>query len=175
MVTMSSRPPSVVVMGVAGCGKSSVGSRLAGRLGVPFIDGDDLHPPANVEKMASGMPLTDDDRWPWLRDVGRALRNHDSTGLVVACSALKRVYRAVIHEEAPHVVFVHLHGEYDVIHARLTARAAHFMPPSLLTSQFDALESLGDREPGFTVDVDAPLDAVVDKALVATSEQTRSI
>lgn len=163
------RPPCVVVMGVSGSGKSTIGARVAAELGVPFLDGDDLHPPANVTKMASGTPLTDHDRRPWLREVGRSLRGHESTGVVVACSALRRRYRSAILIEAPGVVFVHLHGGRNIIHARMVARSAHFMPASLLTSQLDALEPLGEDEPGVTIDINAPHGVVVAQVLHALS------
>src|SRR5699024_627766 len=101
--------PRVVVMGVSSCGKSTVGELLALKLGVPFMDGDDLHPRANIEKMASGVPLTDDDRWPWLTLVGEWLAGR-SDGGVIACSALKRSYRDRIRKAAPDTVFLHLHG-----------------------------------------------------------------
>ncbi|MEV4644306.1 gluconokinase [Saccharopolyspora sp. NPDC049357] len=161
-------------MGVCGCGKSTVGSRLAQQLGVGFIDGDDLHPPSNVAKMASGTPLTDLDRWPWLREVGRTLREHTSTGLVVACSALRRSYRDAIRMHAPGAMFLHLHGDRDVIESRMDARRSHFMPSSLLTSQLDTLESLDKHEPGITIDINAPLNVVVHHALHALSERERS-
>lgn len=164
-------PPLVVVMGVSGCGKSTIGKRIAERLDVRFIDGDDLHPLANLTKMSTGIPLTDADRWPWLRDIGRALHDQERTGLVIACSALRRVYRTTILREAPNAVFMHLRGEGDLIGARLARRDAHFMPATLLQSQFDTLEPLAENEPGLVVDIDAAPDEIVETAVHAIVER----
>lgn len=149
----SPHAPAVVVMGVSGSGKSTIGALIAQDLGVPFVDGDSLHPVANVEKMASGTPLTDDDRWPWLAEVGRVLATSES-GVVVACSALRRAYRDAIIDASPGTQLVHLHGTPAVLGARLEGRSDHFMPSSLLDSQLATLEPLQDDEPGFVVDVD---------------------
>ncbi len=139
-------PLRVVVMGVSGCGKSTVGELLAEELGGDFLDGDTLHPPANIEKMSAGQPLDDDDRLPWLREIAEQLRlGSQEAPLVVACSALKRSYRDLIRDGAPGAVFVHLHDSMEVLSARLAVRSGHFMPSSLLESQFAALEPL---EPG---------------------------
>lgn len=148
-------------MGVCGCGKSSVGQGIAAALDLPFTDGDDLHPAANVAKMASGQPLTDADRWPWLTSVGETL----GQGGVVACSALKRVYRDHIRAAAPGTVFVHLHGSRELLAARLAARPGHFMPPALLDSQLATLEPPKDEAGCLTVDIAGPLDQVVQSAL----------
>jgi carbohydrate kinase (thermoresistant glucokinase family) len=147
--------PLIVVMGVSGSGKSTVGALLADALQVPFTDADDLHPRSNVEKMAVGAPLTDDDRWPWLRLVGRALAEASATGLVVACSALKRSYREAILAEAADTTFVLLSGSRDLLASRIGARKDHFMPASLLDSQLATLEPLGQDEPGVTIDISA--------------------
>ena len=130
-----------VVMGVTGCGKSTVGAALAGRLGWPFLDADDFHPPQNVAKMASGTPLGDDDRWPWLDRVADELRRIDAAGgsAVLACSALKEAYRVRI-ARAGEVRFVHLSGDPATIAVRLAVRKHRYMPASLLASQFAALE-----------------------------------
>lgn len=152
-------PRRVVVMGVSGCGKSTVGALLAERLGVPFVDGDGLHPAANVAKMSAGVPLTDEDRWPWLQAVGEAIADRPH-GAVMACSALRRVYRDVIRRTAPGTVFVHLHGSRDLLAARMAARPGHFMPPSLLDSQLATLEPLEPDEVGVALDV-APTPDVV--------------
>lgn len=146
----------VIVMGVSGSGKSTVGEVLAKRLGVPFVDGDGLHPASNVAKMASGIPLTDEDRTPWLRAVGQAVAGTGPDGVVVACSALKRAYRDLIRSEAPGAVFAELDGTRDVLSARMTARPGHFMPVSLLDSQLATLEPLQDDEAGLRLDVSRP-------------------
>jgi gluconokinase len=151
---------SVVLMGVAGCGKSSVGAALADVTGGCYLDGDDLHPPANIARMAAGVALTDADRWPWLWKVGCALRG---PGLrIVGCSALRRIYRDRIRQAAgTEVTFVHLAGSRAVIAARMASRSGHFMPSSLLDSQFATLEPPGPDEAAITVDIDRPLDALV--------------
>lgn len=167
---MTASKPLVVIMGVSGSGKSTIGAPLADRLGVPFVDGDDLHPKSNVEKMAAGHPLTDEDRWPWLAKVGQALADAEGTGLVVACSALKRSYRDAILSEEPRAVFLHLTAPREVIADRLSHRGGHFMPTSLLDSQLDTLEPLHDDEPGAAVTVTGGVDAIIDDA-VATLER----
>lgn len=153
--------PLVVVMGVAGAGKSAVGERLAARLAVPFVDGDALHPESNVAKMTAGSPLTDEDRWPWLAIVGTTLAEARQSGLVVACSALRVSYRDAIRVHAPSTVFVHLDGSVELLRQRLGARAGHFMPPALLDSQLAVLEPLGQLERGGVVSIAAPLSEVV--------------
>jgi gluconokinase len=157
----------IVVMGVSGCGKSSVGIALARLLGVGFTDADDLHPAANVAKMAAGTPLADDDRWPWLELVGQALADAASEGLVVACSALKRSYRDVIRAAAPGVRFVHLTVPRAVLDDRVGNRPGHFMPASLVSSQLATLEPLADDEPGITVTSEGGVEATADRALAA--------
>lgn len=151
----------IVVMGVSGCGKSSVGEALSARLAVPYRDGDDLHPPANVEKMRAGVPLTDEDRWPWLDRVAEVLRAQ--APVIVGCSALKRRYRDWIRQ-AGAVTFVYLEGSRDLIASRMAARKGHYMPPSLLDSQFAALEPPGPDE-AIAVSIDQPLSAIVDEVL----------
>jgi gluconokinase len=152
--------PRLVVMGVSGSGKSTVGLRLAERLGVPFVDGDDLHPDANKAKMAGGTPLEDADRWPWLALVGEAMAQ-SPTGIVVACSALKRSYRDAIRAKAPDARFVYLRVPRDVLEQRLQHRPGHFMPASLLASQLQTLEEPTGEERPVVVEADAPLDATV--------------
>lgn len=145
----------VVVMGVSGCGKSSVGEALGRLLDVPYFDGDDLHPAENVAKMAAGVPLTDADRWPWLDRVAAVLAGQ--APVIVGCSALKRAYRDRIRAGAGGPVrFVHLAGSRPVIEARMAARTGHFMPAALLDSQFAALEPPGPDE-AVTLDVARPV------------------
>ena len=150
-------PVNYVVMGVSGCGKSTVGAAFAAAIGGRFIDGDDLHPPENVAKMSAGVPLTDADRWPWLTLVGATLTGD----VVVGCSALKRAYRDRIRAVAGPVRFLHLAGSKAVIAARMAARPGHFMPLGLLDSQFATLEPPGPDEDAVTVDIDQSLDAIV--------------
>lgn len=155
----------VVVMGVSGCGKTTIGDLVARELGVPFLDGDSLHPVENVAKMAAGTPLTDEDRWPWLATVGAELAKAGDGGLVLACSALRRSYRDAIREQAPDTVFLHLHGTKEVLGSRLEGRSGHFMPTTLLDSQLATLEPLEADEAGFVVDIAVPVDVVVASAL----------
>ena len=139
----------IVVMGPSGCGKSTVGAALAEALGARFIDGDDLHPAANVAKMSAGIPLDDDDRMPWLHTVGETLRNDER--IVLACSALRRAYRDAITSEAPDAFFAELVVDRALLAERLSARADHFMPASLLDSQLQTLEPLAADEIGIRV------------------------
>lgn len=148
----STSAPRVVVMGVSGSGKSTIGWMLARLLDVPFVDADALHPRSNVAKMASGVPLTDDDRWPWLRLVGAELVGSPA-GAVVACSSLRRSYRDVLRETAPGTVFVHLDGTREELAARMAVRLDHFMPVSLLDTQLATLQPLAQEEPGVTLDL----------------------
>jgi carbohydrate kinase (thermoresistant glucokinase family) len=153
-------------MGVSGSGKSTIGALLAHALALPFVDADGLHPQTNIEKMAGGVPLTDDDRWPWLTLVGETLAQAGAagTGLVIACSALKRAYRDAILEAAPEVRFVHLDGSIEVLAQRLEGRSEHFMPPALLRSQLATLQELQTDEPGCVVSIDQPVAHVVAEA-----------
>ncbi|WP_279103338.1 gluconokinase [Gordonia bronchialis] len=150
----------IVVMGVSGSGKSTVGTELAVRLGVPFADADDLHPASNVAKMAAGVPLDDADRMPWLDLVGAWLARNPRG--VISCSALRRRYRNQLRAHAPSTFFVHLAGDREVIAHRQSARTGHFMPASLLDSQFASLEPLEPDEPGVVVDVGLPAEQIVD-------------
>lgn len=156
-------------MGVSGCGKSTVGAAIAQRLQVAFADADDFHPPENIAKMASGRPLDDDDRRPWLETLGDWLAEREPTGAVLSCSALKRSYRDLLHSRAPGIRLLHLSGTPEVVEARLAARAGHFMPASLLRSQFTTLEPLAADEPGTTIDIDQDIDAIVDRYLASSS------
>jgi gluconokinase/shikimate kinase len=148
--------PVLVIMGVSGSGKSTVGGLLAGRLGWDLAEGDDLHPEANVAKMHAGEPLTDEDRWPWLERIADWIRAHTEAGTpgIVTCSALKKRYRDVLRSEG--VVFVFLEGSRDKISDRLASRHGHFMPPSLLESQFEALEAPTADENFISLSVSAP-------------------
>ncbi|WP_244242247.1 gluconokinase [Nocardioides seonyuensis] len=153
----------LVFMGVSGTGKSAVGRPASEALGLTFAEGDDFHPQANIDKMSRGVPLTDEDRWPWLRLLAawtreRAARG-EGTGL--ACSALRRVYRDVLREAAPDTVFVHFTGSRETLEKRMGARE-HFMPTDLLDSQLATLEHLGPDERGIVVDIEDPIDQIVD-------------
>ncbi len=165
---MGSRPP-IVVMGVQGSGKSTIGALLAARLGVPFIDGDNLHSAQNKEWMASGRALSDVQRLPWLQSVGEALATGAGSGVVVACSALKRNYRDLLREYAPAMFTVFAQGDIDLIRARIEARDHEFMPLSLLQTQFDDLEERQDDELGLTVDISKSPEDVVE-AIVAQTD-----
>lgn len=155
-------------MGVSGCGKSSVGEALSRRLGIPHVDGDDLHPAENVAKMRAGVPLTDADRWPWLDRVAQVL--HDRAPAIVGCSALKRAYRDRIRAGAGGpVTFVHLAGSRDLIAGRMAGRRGHYMPLTLLDSQFAALEPPGPEE-AITLDIARDLPDLVETVLARLSE-----
>jgi len=159
----------LVVMGVSGTGKSTIGQALAGRLGRPFLEGDAFHPDVNVAKMSAGVPLVDDDRWPWLAAVRDAMSAHTDAGTstVVACSALRRTYRAVLREARGRVRFVLLDVPADVLRDRMAHRTGHWMPPSLLESQLATLEPLRADEDGVAVPVTGSPDVVVATALTA--------
>ncbi|MFF2028719.1 gluconokinase [Arthrobacter sp. NPDC058192] len=163
---MSGHLPPLVVMGVSGCGKSTVGALLGQRLGMPFFDGDDFHPAANKQKMAAGVPLTDRDREPWLARLGELLAAKADGGAgvppIVACSALKRRYRDLLRSHAPDIVFVHLAGTEATIGARMDARSHEFMPRALLESQFAALEDLAADEAHVLGDITQPLDILAE-------------
>ncbi|WP_156721640.1 gluconokinase [Streptomyces apocyni] len=143
----------VVVMGVSGAGKSVVGELLAAELDVAYAEADAFHPAANIAKMAFGTPLDDEDRWPWLEAIGEWAKEQEGHGGVVSCSALKRAYRDRLRAAAPGIAFIHLSGDRDLIAERQAAREDHFMPSSLLDSQFATLEPLESDELGITVDV----------------------
>ncbi len=161
---------ALVVMGVSGTGKSTLARALAERTGWPFVEGDDLHPPANIAKMRGGVPLTDADRAPWLVAIAHqiaAWREADLTG-VITCSALKRAYRDPLAGGQPDVCFVYLHGDTGLLAQRMAERRGHFMPPALLSSQLATLEPPDPtREPVIAVDFDDPLQAQCDTVLAA--------
>ena len=159
----------LVVMGVTGCGKTTVGKVLAERLKVPFGDADDFHSPANVAKMQAGSPLTDADRVPWLHAIGAWLAEHRDTGAVATCSALRRSYRDALRDRAPDVFFVHLHGDRETARERVSGRRGHFMPSSLVDSQFDTLEPLEPDERGVVLDMSKPVEDLVDEAIRTSS------
>jgi gluconokinase len=163
----SASPTVLVVMGVSGTGKSTVAGLLAERLGCPMEEGDDLHPPANRAKMEHGVPLTDEDRWPWLEQVRAWIDAQSETGRpgIITCSALRRAYRDRLRR--PNVVFVYLAGTHEVIAARLSTRSGHFMPPSLLQSQLDTLEPPGADERVITVHLGGTPDDEVSQVLAA--------
>lgn len=164
---MSTAPLAVVVMGVCGCGKSTVGERLARELGALFIEGDAFHPPANVARMAAGIALTDADRQGWLEALAAQLADARRAGrsVVLACSALKRRYRDVLRLGAPDLRVVHLAGDRAMLAARLAARQGHYMPASLLDSQLATLETPDPNERAVTLDAGAPTDTLVQSAL----------
>lgn len=153
--------PLIVAMGISGTGKSAVGRAVADRLGLPYADGDDYHPRSNIEKMSAGTPLTDEDRWPWLELVARWLAEHEGSGGVISCSALKRSYRDVLRSGAQRVLFLHLEGDHDLIQDRMEKRD-HFMPATLLESQERTLEPLQDDEHGWSIDIAPPIEEIVD-------------
>ncbi|UAL31069.1 gluconokinase [Nocardioides rotundus] len=155
--------PSLVVMGVSGTGKTTVGRALAAWAEAPYVEGDDHHPQSNIDKMAAGIPLTDEDRWPWLTELGGLVAAAAPDPMVLTCSALKRAYRDLLRETAgeQRLFFVHLAGTREVLMSRMTHRRGHFMPPSLLDSQLATLEPLQPDEWGVTVDVAPPLAQVV--------------
>ena len=159
---------AIVVMGVSGAGKSTVGRLIAARLDCRFRDADSFHPKANIEKMASGQPLTDEDRWPWLRAIAAWIEEHRAVGTscVVTCSALKRRYRDLVTgNQRTDVRLVYLQGDIDLIEARLKARTGHFMPPALLRSQFDALEEPRADEHAIVAPIDATPEEIVGGAI----------
>ena len=160
-------PTALVVMGVSGCGKSTVARALADRLGWPFAEGDDFPPAANVAKMHAGHPLDDADRWPWLQALAAWIGEHEAAGqsVVVTCSALKRSYRDLLRGGHPAVWFVHVDVDPAVLRARVEHRKGHYMPPSLLDSQLATLEPLQPDEPGVVVPGDADPARVVEEVL----------
>lgn len=162
---------AAVVMGVASCGKTSVGELLAEKLSAHFIEGDRLHPASNVAKMSAGNPLTDNDRWPWLAAVGASLAGNEAA--VASCSALKRSYREAIAKAAQRpVAFIFLHGTREVLEQRIHDRKGHFMPPSLLDSQLRTLEPPATDELALKLDIAEPVEALVQTAQAWLLNQT---
>ncbi len=159
----------IVLMGVCGCGKTTIGETLATRLGCGFADADSFHPVENVEKMRKGIPLNDDDRWPWLKAIRAAIDGWNARGetSIIACSALKQAYRDVLSPNGD-VVFVYLKGSKELIAERLDARKGHYMNPNLLQSQLDTLEEPTDA---IIVDVTPSADTIADRLLVLLKER----
>jgi gluconokinase len=161
-------PDVIVVMGVSGSGKTTVARGIAAAMGWEFAEGDDFHPPANVEKMRAGEPLTDDDRWPWLETIGTWISAKEAAGAsaVVTCSALRRSYRDVLRRGRSAVRFLHVEAPRPVVADRVEHRAGHYMPPSLLPSQLATLEPLAPDEPGVTVTTEGTPAEVLDRCLL---------
>ena len=161
-------------MGVSGCGKSTVGALLAQRLGAEFIEGDSLHPPSNVAKMAAGTPLTDADREGWLQTIAAQLgaAHAADRSLVVSCSALKRAYRDTLRARAPDLRFIYLKGDFDLLGARIAARSGHYMPASLLASQFAALQEPAEDEHAMTLDCRLEPEALAAQAFAALTTES---
>lgn len=176
-MTTNSEKPLIVVMGVAGSGKTTIASGLAEKLGVPFVEGDSLHPIANVKKMAGGVPLTDDDRWPWLEAIGERMEVERVTGhgVVVSCSALRHVYRDCLRKKVHGKVhFILLDGSRELITDRMKQRKGHFMPPALLDSQFATLEKPTPDEHAVILDISHPVPALLAEAVNSVSPATAS-
>lgn len=168
-------PRTIIVMGVSGCGKSSVGALLAERLGLAFAEGDSLHPAENVAKMAQGIPLTDEDRWPWLETIGMLMAGalDRGEGIVVSCSALKRVYRDRLRRAtSDRLSFVYLEGTSELLLSRMGARTGHFMPVSLLESQLRTLEVPTGEAGVVTVDIDRSVEDIVENAIRGLAQET---
>ena len=165
---MASPPRHIVIMGVSATGKTTIGVGIAERLGMEFIEGDSFHPKANIEKMSSGISLDDDDRRPWLQALAEEIRRRDRQGIstVTACSALRRIYRDLLREGARDLFFIHLYTDFDILRGRMEKRQ-HFMPPSLLQSQFDTLEPLESDEAGAMIDDNMTFDEVLKASLAA--------
>jgi carbohydrate kinase (thermoresistant glucokinase family) len=168
---MSHAPLRLIVMGVSGCGKSTMAAALSERLGLDMVDGDDLHLPESVAKMRAGIALQDADRWPWLDRIGQYLAQAQEPGRVVACSALKRVYRDRIREQAGDVCFVFLDGDFDLIEQRMRQRVGHYMQPGLLDSQFRTLEKpQADETDVIRLPITEPVTDMLMQALQALQE-----
>ena len=166
----SDEKPLIVVMGVAGSGKTTIASGLAEKLGVPFVEGDSLHPAANVKKMSGGVPLTDEDRWPWLEAIGERMEVERVTGhgVVVSCSALRHVYRDCLRKKVGGTVhFILLDGSRELITDRMKQRKGHFMPPALMDSQFATLEKPTPDEHAVILDISHPVPALLAEAAQA--------
>jgi gluconokinase len=174
MTETKALPTALIVMGVSGCGKSTVGEILSERLGWEFRDGDSFHPPENVEKMRSGVPLTDEDRWPWLAAIAAWINRHrlEGTHAIIACSALRRVYRDRLRDGFADVLFLYLKGDRALIAARLAARKGHYMPAALLDSQFATLEEPGADEAPLVLSIVPSPGEIADAAIEALGTTT---
>ncbi len=177
----STSPCALIVMGVSGSGKTTIGERLAARIGWRYEDADIFHPPSNVAKMSAGRPLTDEDRWPWLKAIATEIDRVCAAGerAVIGCSALRRVYRDVLVHGRNDIRIIYLKGSQALIADRLGRRKGHFMPSGLLTSQFNTLEPPADDERAITVTIDGSVETIVDDilrqlALPATAQGRRS-
>lgn len=169
-------PISIVVMGVQGIGKSTIGTLLAQHLNVPFVDGDRLHPLRNVELMASGQALTDADRAPWLKKVGESIaENVAAGGVVMACSALKYEYRDTLRRYDPNIFFVEPHGSMSLVASRISLRDHEYMPPTLLKSQYEILEELSDSERGLRVSIEPAPKVIIEQVLAAYAAEYEDI
>lgn len=158
-------PHHLVVMGVSGSGKSTLALELASRLGVPMAEADEFHPPENIAKMSQQVPLTDEDRWPWLHALRDWMSNRSRTGSIITCSALRRSYRDVLRQAQGTVLFLHVTVDTPRLTDRLEHRSGHFMPPSLLESQLATLESLDPDEDGVVLSNDSTVDQLVEAAM----------
>lgn len=158
-------PKALILMGVSGCGKTSVGQLLSQNVGWPFYDGDDFHPQKNVDKMAVGIPLDDDDRAPWLAILHDLISNHLGEGksILLTCSALKKKYRDQLAEGNPGVVFVHLKGDFELIFNRMQARSGHYMQAEMLRSQFETLE---EPEDAIQVEIDQSIEKITEQIIL---------
>lgn len=168
--------PPMIMMGAQGTGKSTIGAALAARLNVAFIDGDDLHPVVNKQKMAGGTPLTDEDRVPWLKVIGERIAQERAAGriVIVACSALKRWYRELLRSNVPDLLFVHLVGDKAILQQRLAGRDHEYMPTTLLDSQLETLEPLAAWEEGVQVDIHRTPEQIVDELQRLLQRRARS-
>jgi gluconokinase len=176
-MAQNTEKPLIVVMGVAGSGKTTIAANLAERLGVPFVEGDSLHPAVNVKKMAAGIPLTDEDRWPWLKAIGERMEVERLTGhgVVVSCSALKHAYRDCLRKEVHgNVYFILLDGSRELITDRMKNRKGHFMPPALLDSQFATLEKPTPDEHAVILDISHTVPALLAEAAKSLDPATAS-
>ena len=168
----STSPCALILMGVSGSGKTTIGQKLAARMSWRYEDADTFHPPSNVAKMSAGQPLTDEDRWPWLKAIAAEIDRACTAGerLVIGCSALRRIYRDVLVHGRDDVRFIYLDGTQALIADRIGQRKGHFMPPGLLTSQFQTLEPPTPDERAMTVSIDAQVEVIVDRIISQLSQ-----